>query len=199
MGDGRVALILDVIGLAQRARASAGRDATKGKIARMTSEASHRGATSADVADREEWARSAKWQFRFRWWRAWKGSRPTLAKSASETGRSWNTEGRSSPWCGSRKFCLQGVKKHQIVQGRSDGSIEVVIYSEYGHIVGLIVDCIVDIVDEQAAIDALASRPGVVGSFATEDSITELLDLPTMVRAAVPGFLEDGHASAAGA
>ena len=87
-----------------------------------------------------------------------------------------------------------------VVTGQSvdASSIEVVIYSERGHTAGLIVDCIVDIVDEQSKIDSLATRPGVLGSFASQNSITELLDLPSVIRHAVSGFGERSEAAAAG-
>ena len=70
------------------------------------------------------------------------------------------------------------------------GSIQVVVYSEGKHTVGLIVDRIVDIVEERAAIESLALRPGVVGSFVSQSQVTDLLDVPAIVRAAVPGLLD---------
>ncbi len=69
-------------------------------------------------------------------------------------------------------------------------SIQVVIYSEGKHTVGLIVDRILDIVEERAAVESLASRTGIVGSFVTQHHITDLLDVPAIVRAAVPGLLD---------
>ncbi|HZC23574.1 MAG TPA: chemotaxis protein CheW, partial [Candidatus Binatia bacterium] len=71
-------------------------------------------------------------------------------------------------------------------QVAAQGSIEVVIYSEAGRTVGLIVDCIIDIVEERAAVDPLASRPGVMGSYVREHTITEVLDVPAILRAAIP-------------
>jgi two-component system chemotaxis sensor kinase CheA len=71
----------------------------------------------------------------------------------------------------------------------NSGSIQVVVYAEGRCTVGLIVDRIVDIVEERAAVDALSPRPGIVGSFVVQNQITDLLDLPALVRAAVPGLL----------
>jgi Hpt domain len=68
-------------------------------------------------------------------------------------------------------------------------SIQVVVYSEGGRTVGLIVDRIVDIIEDQAAIEAVAARDGVVGSFVAQRHVTDLLDVPAMVRAGFPGFL----------
>jgi two-component system chemotaxis sensor kinase CheA len=69
-------------------------------------------------------------------------------------------------------------------------SIQVVVYSEGKRTVGLIVDRIVDIVDERAAVESLVPRPGIVGSFVSARHVTDLLDVPAIVRAAVPGLLD---------
>ena len=69
-------------------------------------------------------------------------------------------------------------------------SIQVVIYSEGRHTVGLIVDRIVDIVEESATIEPLAPRTGIVGSFVTQHHVTDLVDVPAIVRAAIPGLLD---------
>ena len=78
----------------------------------------------------------------------------------------------------------------------SGNSIQVVVYSEGGRTVGLIVDRIVDIVEEHAAVESLAPRAGVVGSFVTQRHVTDLLDVPAIVRAAVPGLLDAAEAEA---
>jgi two-component system chemotaxis sensor kinase CheA len=89
------------------------------------------------------------------------------------------------------------VRLSQIIPATTDAellaaapSIQVVVYSEGTRTVGLIVDRIVDIVDERAAIESLTPRAGVVGSFVTEQHVTDLLDVPAIVRAAVPGLLD---------
>jgi two-component system chemotaxis sensor kinase CheA len=95
------------------------------------------------------------------------------------------------------------VRLSEIIPATSDadmvgsaGSIQVVIYSEGKHTVGLIVDRIVDIVEDRAVVESLTPRTGVVGSFVTQSHVTDLLDVPAIVRAAVPGLL-DGTASEA--
>ena len=89
------------------------------------------------------------------------------------------------------------VRLSQIIPATTDAdmlanasSIQVVVYSEGSHTVGLIVDRIVDIVEEHAGTESLTPRTGVVGSFVTETRVTDLLDLPSIVRAAVPGLLD---------
>jgi two-component system, chemotaxis family, sensor kinase CheA len=76
----------------------------------------------------------------------------------------------------------------------ADSSIQVVVYCEGGHTVGLIVDRIVDIIEEQAALETLAARPGVMGSFVAQRHVTDLLDLPAIVRAGVPGLFDSAGA-----
>jgi two-component system chemotaxis sensor kinase CheA len=66
----------------------------------------------------------------------------------------------------------------------------VVVYAAGGHTVGLIVDRIVDIVEERAALESLAPRLGVLGSFVTQSRVTDMLDVPAIVRSAVPGLLD---------
>ena len=80
----------------------------------------------------------------------------------------------------------------------STGSIHVVVYSEGTRTVGLIVDGIVDIVEQHAAVEPFTSRPGVVGSFVSQHHVTELLDLPAIVRAAVPGIMDGAQSEAGG-
>jgi two-component system, chemotaxis family, sensor kinase CheA len=79
----------------------------------------------------------------------------------------------------------------------SRNKIQVVIYSEKGHTVGLIVDQIIDIVHEYGALEALAPRPGVAGTFVAQQQVTELLDVPAIVKGAVPGVVENPEAAAA--
>ncbi len=193
MGDGRVALILDVVGLAQRARVvSEKRD--KGKESLKND--------AGTVKEGHETLLLAR-----------NGLDGQVAIPLSTVARLEGFAAHQVRCVGDREVMeyrgqiIPMIRLSHVLppgsseaeQGTSDGSIEVVIYSERGHTVGLIVDCIVDIIDEHAAVDPLATRPGVVGSFANQDFITELLDLSAVVRAAVPGFMEDGHALAAGA
>jgi len=75
-----------------------------------------------------------------------------------------------------------------------DALMQVVVYSEQGRRVGLIVDRIVDIVEGDSTLQAASSRAGVVGSFVVQKRVTELLDVPALVRAANPGFLDASQA-----
>ncbi len=187
MGDGRVALILDVLGLAQRARVVSekrdnareslkndARSAKEGQETLLLARNGMDGQVAIPLSTVARLEGFAAHQVRC------VGDREVM-----------EYRGQIIPMVRLSRVLPPGSSEAE--QDTSDGSIEVVIYSERGHTVGLIVDCIVDIVEEHAAVDPLATRPGVVGSFANQDSITELLDLSAVVRAAVPGFMEHIH------
>jgi two-component system chemotaxis sensor kinase CheA len=189
MGDGRVALILDVLGLAQRARLVSETRETRnerqtaihsGEEQRQTLLIARNGADGHVAIPLSTVTRL-------------EGFSSNLIKRVGDRDV-MEYRGQIIPLVRLSQVLPAGVCSDQ----DSDSSLEVVIYSEHGHTVGLIVDCIVDIVEEHAAIDPLATRPGVIGSFAAQDSITELLDLAAVVRAAVPGFMEQASSAAAG-
>jgi len=52
------------------------------------------------------------------------------------------------------------------------------------------VDRIVDIVDEKLVVQNPARRQGVIGSSVVQKRVTDMLDVPSVVRDAVPGFAE---------
>jgi two-component system chemotaxis sensor kinase CheA len=190
MGDGKVALILDVSGLAQRAKviteerepahdeahSEAGAVAIRNGNALLLAENGTDGRVAIPlsmVARLEEFPR-------------------TMIEHAG-TQAVMQYRGQIIPL----------VRLSQIIAATSDAemvanapSIQVVVYSEGDRTVGLIVDRIVDIVDEQTAVESLVPRAGVVGSFVSERHVTDLLDVPAIVRAAVPGLLDGTEAEA---
>ena len=190
MGDGRVALILHVPGLAQKAkviaeahesarddaRSDASVEAGREEHALLLAENGLEGRVAiplAIVARLEEFPR-------------------TVVERAG-TQEVMQYRGQIIPL----------VRLSQVIPGTSDaeslaktGSIQVVVYSEGKRTVGLVVDRIVDIVEEQAAVESLVPRAGIVGSFVTQRHVTDLLDLPAIVRAAVPGLLDPAEPEA---
>ncbi len=70
----------------------------------------------------------------------------------------------------------KGPDEHEVLQ--------VVVYSENGRSVGLVVDRILDIVEENVAIQNPSHRDGIQGSVVIQSRVTDLLDLPAIVRAA---------------
>jgi two-component system chemotaxis sensor kinase CheA len=191
MGDGRVALILDILGLAQRAKLI-----SEARASARTHQPDHVHAATAESVQSLLVARH--------------GRDSQVAIPLSLVARLEGFPASMVKRVGGREVMqyrdqiIPLVRLSQVLptgevpdHSRADDSIEVVIYAEGGHTVGLIVDCIVDIVEEHVAIDPLASRPGVVGSYAKRDCITELLDLPAILRDAIPGLMQQHTAAAA--
>jgi two-component system chemotaxis sensor kinase CheA len=67
-------------------------------------------------------------------------------------------------------------------------SLQVVVYSERGRRVGLVVDRILDIVEENVVIQNPSQRDGIRGSMVIQSRVTDLLDIPTIVRSAQINF-----------
>jgi two-component system chemotaxis sensor kinase CheA len=185
MGDGRVALILDVLGLAQSGR--------------VLSEA--RAAARAAVQHTSEVAASEERQTLLI---ARNGADSQVAIPLSNVTRLEGFPANLVKRLGEREVMeyrgqvIPVVRLSQVVppagaisdQASSGSSIEVVVHSAQGHTIAVIVDCIVDIVEECPSIDSLSSRHGVAGSYMSGENITELLDLPSIVRASIPGLSE---------
>ena len=57
------------------------------------------------------------------------------------------------------------------------------MYSDNGKRVGLIIDQILDIVDENIQVKSPASRPGVLFTAVVQGRVTELLDMPWLLQA----------------
>lgn len=68
----------------------------------------------------------------------------------------------------------------------SDDAIQVVVYSEDGRSVGLVVGRILDIVEQALDVQEAAAREGVTGSVVIQDRVTELLDIQGIIRLANP-------------
>jgi two-component system chemotaxis sensor kinase CheA len=192
MGDGQVALILDVLGFAHNAGvASEARESaqTSGQAEVRASGETHQSLLIARNGSDGQVAIPLSVVARL------EGFASALVKQVGDR-EVMDYRGQIIPMVRLSSVLPAG----NLVAGQTAAanSIEVVIYSERGHTAGLIVDCIVDIIDEQSQIDPLATRPGVLGSFASQNSITELLDLPCVIRHAVSGFGERSEAATPG-
>lgn len=191
MGDGRVALILDVPGLAQKAKVLA-------EAHEAVSEESFGPPGGEGLRDEHTLLLAEN------------GAEGRVAIPLSMVARLEEFPRTVVERAGSQEVMqyrgqiIPLVRLSQIVPAESDaemvasaGSIQVVVYAEGGHTVGLIVDRIVDIVEERAAVESLSPRAGIIGSFVTQRQVTDLLDMPAIMRAAVPGLLDgpDSEAS----
>jgi two-component system chemotaxis sensor kinase CheA len=67
-------------------------------------------------------------------------------------------------------------------------AVQVVVYSRGRKSIGIMVDHILDIVEEKLEAQAPGTRAGVMGSAVIHGRVTELLDVENLLREAVPGF-----------
>ncbi len=73
--------------------------------------------------------------------------------------------------------------------------MQVVVYSELGRSVGLVVGKINDIVHEAITVRRESRRNGISGSAVIQNRVTDLLDVPGIIRAADPSFYEKSQAN----
>jgi two-component system chemotaxis sensor kinase CheA len=66
--------------------------------------------------------------------------------------------------------------------------LQVLVYSERGRSVGLIVDSIEDVVDQDLSVRREVNRLGVAAEAVIQDKVTELLDIRALVRSRLPDF-----------
>ena len=70
-------------------------------------------------------------------------------------------------------------------------TLQIIIVSPYSELsVGLVVDRILDIVEEPLSIKGIPSRPGVLFCAVIQGQITEILDIETVIRIANPHLLQ---------
>ena len=184
MGDGRVALILDVLGLAHRANVMAEPGESglgeKGRASVLAAAASqqswllvecgrdgHQAMPLSAVARLEEFPASSLERSGGQEVIQYRGEIIPLIRLSQFLGVA---EGDCSP--------------------AGNGMVQVVVYSEGARTAGLLVDRIVDIAEGKAQVQSFSGHAGVAGSFVIQRRVTELLDVPAIVRAAAPGFFE---------
>jgi len=62
--------------------------------------------------------------------------------------------------------------------------IQVLVLHHKGRCFGLVVDRILDIIEDRADVKSAATRPSVLYSVVIGDRVTELLDIPAILRSA---------------
>jgi two-component system chemotaxis sensor kinase CheA len=186
MGDGRVALILDVPGVAQRA----------GVVSRLTRAA----IASASTAQAQHDTSDARTLLLFR-----VGDQDRMAIPLDLVARL-------------EEFPVSQVERSgalEVVQYRgeilplvsvaaffdapepeTDQPRQVIVFSEGGRSVGLVVRKILDIVSESFTISCAASRPGVLGSAVVQQRVTDLIDVHTVIGSFLPSLSPTQSAAA---
>ena len=178
MGDGKVALILDVLGLAQFAKV----------IAEVRDHA---------LTDQSKNAERAVEKQSFLVFDAGEHSR--LAIPLSAVARLEEFPRHQIEHSGGHavvQYRGQILPLIQVVDYLPDAGgasapmdpMQVVVYSEQGRSVGLVVGQINDIVEETLNIKRDVHRQGISGSAVIQNRVTDLLDVPGIIRAADPSF-----------
>jgi two-component system chemotaxis sensor kinase CheA len=180
MGDGRVALILDVLGLAQRARVvSQRRD--KGIVDSRVQGRAHDGSRQS-----------------------------LLLFGVGETGRLAIPLSMVARLEEFPRVSIEHAADHDVVQyrgrimplidvgalmpgygqstGATDDPVQAIVYSHHGRSVGLIVRRILDIVDDTVVCEEGVTHEGILGSAVVGGRVTDFLDVHGIVEAAMPGY-----------
>ncbi len=184
MGDGRVALILDILGLAQRAQviAEARESALNEKEKKANKEDAHADRQTLLVVQCGAQGRVAIPLSLVARLEEFPAAQVEMAGAQEVT----QYRGQIMPLIRLSQV-LASAGKEGVTTG-AEGRLQVVVYSEAGRSVGLVVDRIVDIVDEKLVIQNPADRKGVLGSSVIQKRVTDLLDIPRVVRDVIPGF-----------
>ena len=180
MGDGRVALILDVLGLAQKAH--------------VVAQVRERALVDKSVKARGETA----------------SRQTLLLFAVGETGRltiPLSMIARLEEFPRSR---IEVTGDHDVVQyrgqimplvdvgalmpgygpstGDTDDPVQVIVYTHKGKSVGLVVRQILDIVEEAVVTEQGVTHDGILGSAVIQGKVTDFLDVHGIVGAALPEF-----------
>lgn len=197
MGDGRVALILDVLGLAQRA------GVVNESRSRSVTETSAPARTMADsrqtlllftagqdsrmaiplsmVARLEEFPSSSVEYSAGQEVVQYRGQILPMIHVAHHVGSAALNPSSE----------LRGITALQ----NENRPLQVVVYTEQGRSVGLVVGRIIDIVHEEITVKRHARRDAFFGSIVIHNKVTDLLDVPSMIRASDPNFASVGLAA----
>jgi two-component system chemotaxis sensor kinase CheA len=193
MGDGRVALILDVLGVAQtsnvvsesRERALSDKEQHVASMAgeRQTMLLFQCGADGRMAMDLSLVARLEEFK-------------PEMVECAGDA-QVVQYRGQIMPLLRVSDMLLgPNGSGHSNGHGGGNGkrdlatNLQVVVYSEQGRSVGLVVDRILDIVEETIVPQQPSKRDGLLGSAVIQQRVTDLLDVRGFVRTANPDFFE---------
>ncbi|WP_010582839.1 chemotaxis protein CheA [Schlesneria paludicola] len=179
MGDGTVSLILDVLGIAKRANiVTASRDRHK-----------------SQATAKEPTADSLKHTLLL----LGLGETQRMAIPLSLVSRLEELPTRSIEWADGKQVVqysgqimpLIHLGESLMIGHTSDPTLEnlqVVVYSENGRSVGLVVDRILDIVETTLTIQQTGKRPGVLGSSVIQNRVTDVLDIHNLILASDQDF-----------
>ncbi len=180
MGDGKVALILDVMGLAQCANVvgevhdrlltdkekqqslAAGRGERKTMLLFQCGENGRMAIDLSLVARLEEF------------------SRDVIELAGDQEAVQYR--GQIMPLI--RVSDVLQIKREKRSEEDRTGSYQVVVYSDQGRSIGLVIDRILDIVDEHFVVQQETKRRGMSGSAVIQQRVTDILDVPELLHVA---------------
>jgi len=175
MGDGRVALILDALGLAQHARVISETQERNRALGQNT-------ATSTDAG-----ARTQLLLFSLK-------GREHLALPLDQAARLEEFPCSKVELSGSREAVqyrgriMPLVRLHRHLPGATattgDGQLQVIVYQRSGRSVGIVVDEIHDIIEDRLELQPGSASPGILGSAVVQGRITDLVDIADVLRSA---------------
>jgi len=189
MGDGKVALILDVLGLAQRAGV-----VTETRNRALTDKATESVATAGEKQTFLLFAGPGDCRMAI--------PLSTLARleefpvaQVEMSGSQWVTQyrGQILPLIRLNVVLQENVVLHQKDRRNKlrtmqappppdSGPIQVLVLNHDGRSFGLVVERILDIVEDRADVKSAATRASVLYSVVIGDRVTELLDIPAILR-----------------
>jgi len=192
MGDGKVALILDALGLAQKAN--------------VISELQDRAMAAKEASAGEKAAGNRQTLLLFQ-----TGKHGRMAIPLSLVARLEEFSGGKVESTGQRQVVQYrgqimplirvaealDLPESERSETADDGQapLQVVVYADQGRSVGLVVERILDIVEEDVVLDRLAERAGILGTAVVQQRVTDMLDVQGVVRAAHPGFFTETAAT----
>jgi two-component system chemotaxis sensor kinase CheA len=189
MGDGRVALILDVLGIGQRSGVLAESREPARAVAEQKSQAS---------VDHQ----------RLLLFRA--GSFERLAVPLSLVARLEEFPRDSIEFAGGsqvvqyRNRILPLVSLRKLLepnapdQEQTFDPVQVVVFKDGDRSVGVVVDQILDVAEEAVAVRQRSSRKGLLGSAVISKRVTDFLDLNEVIHTATEGWFQGGGGSGIG-
>ena len=189
MGDGKVALILDVLGLAQRANVlceASGRETAErreGNELIPVTDTSQRkpmllfqcGETGRIAMDLALVARLEEF--------------PHNAIEVAGDQEAVQYRGQVMPLV---RVTDVLESKHKMISENAHETLQVVVYADKDRTIGLVVDRILDIVEESFVIQPETARRGVLGSAVIQKQVTDILDVSGLVAAALPSRASAG-------
>jgi two-component system chemotaxis sensor kinase CheA len=185
MGDGKVALILDVMGLAQ--------------LAGIVSDSRDSAPRESETRDRSGDQRQTLLLFRTGHFE--RIAVPLgLVDRLEEFAASKLEFASGQPVLHYRDRILPLVSLGKLLNPSTEDAamqndpLQVIVFSRQDRQIGLVVDRILDIVEETVTAQKSASRKGLVGSALVGGKVTDLLDIETIVRAAEDQSSDLAHA-----